>query len=112
MSTLAAIPPAGSTAAFDAASTGRLAAQGESLGAGGSRDELRRRLGEFVGGVFFGPVLQEMQKSPFKTRYSDGGRGEAAFAGQLALELSKRAGRSAANGFASQWIGTIERRIA
>lgn len=76
-----------------------------------ARRDLRDRIGEFVGGVFFTPLLQEMQKSPFKTRYSDGGRGGAAFAGQLSLELAKRAGRAAGDGFADRLIGSIGRRV-
>ena len=36
---------------------------------------------------------------------------ESAFAGQLALELSKSAGRAAADGFAKQWIATASSRV-
>src|SRR5437763_17143518 len=77
----------------DSSATARLAASSARAA------EVKRRIGEFAGGVLLAPALQEMQKSPFKTKYSSGGHGEDVFAGQLALELSKKIGRASENGF-------------
>jgi hypothetical protein len=53
---------------------------------------LRKSTGEFVGEIFYGTLLREMQKSKFKTKYLSGGRAEEAFQGQLASQMSKRIG--------------------
>ena len=44
--------------------------------ADGDDDELRERVGEFVGGVFYGMLLRELQESKLKGKYMHGGRGE------------------------------------
>lgn len=60
----------------------------------GDSSELRERLGEFVGNVFYGTLIRQMQSSKLKGPYLHGGRGEDVFQGQLGMELAKRLGRS------------------
>lgn len=74
-------------------------------------DDVRRALGEFVGGVFIEPVIKDAMKGPFHTEYFDGGRGEEVFAGQLAGELGKRIGRAMANDFGAQLVDAVARRV-
>ena len=73
--------------------------------------EMKRRMGEFAGGVLLAPALQEMQKSPFKTKYSSGGHAEDVFAGQMALELSKKIGRASENGFGKRLYEAALRQL-
>lgn len=73
--------------------------------------DVRRSIGEFVGGVFYGMILKQMQASPFKTKYLSGGRAEEAFAGQLALELSKRLGRSVSDPVANKMYASFAARL-
>ena len=56
--------------------------------------ELRRRAGEFVGNVFYGTLIRQMQQSKTKGPFLHGGRGEEVFQAQLGMELAKRMGRS------------------
>jgi hypothetical protein len=70
----------------------------------------RRRVGEFVGNIFFGTLLRQVQASNLKGTILHGGRGEEAFGGQLALELSKRIGESAKNPLADRIYQAIRRR--
>lgn len=72
---------------------------------------LRRSAGEFVGQIFYVPLLQEMQKSKFKTKYLSGGRAEEAFQGQLAMEMAKRIGRSANDPVAQRLFESIGHRL-
>ncbi len=63
--------------------------------AGGSGGEtLRDLVGDFVGNVFYGTLLRELQNSTIKGKYLHGGRGEDVFRGQLNMELAKRMGRA------------------
>jgi len=73
--------------------------------------DLRRRLGEVAGAAFLAPVLQEMQRSPFKTKYFSGGHAEEVFQGQLALELAGKAGRTESSGFSNFLYRAVERRM-
>lgn len=74
-------------------------------------DEFKDRFGEVIGGVFLAPVLQEAQKSPFKTKFSHGGHAEDVFQGQMALELSKKLGRAAVHGFGKELLAAAKRRV-
>jgi hypothetical protein len=56
--------------------------------------ELRQRLGEFVGNVFYGTLIRQMQESKLKGPFLHGGRGEEVFQAQLGMELAKRLGRA------------------
>lgn len=59
--------------------------------------ELKSRINEFVGLVFYGQLLKAMQNSSLKGEIGHGGRGEEVFAGQLHLELAQRAGKASAS---------------
>jgi len=72
---------------------------------------LNRTLGEFIGGVFVEPVMKQALQGPFHTKYFDGGRGEEAFRGQLAGELSRRIGRVMASDFGRNLSAALERRM-
>ena len=60
----------------------------------GDSTEMRDRLGEFVGNVFYGTLIRQMQSSKLKGPFLHGGRGEDVFQGQLGMELAKRLGRA------------------
>ena len=77
----------------------------------GSRAEFRKAVGEFVGNVFYGTLIKQMQSSSFKTKYMHGGRGEDVFQGQLGIELAQRLGRSANNPIADRMASAMERRL-
>ena len=54
----------------------------------------RRKVGELVGSIFYNTLIKEMQQSSLKGSMFHGGRGEDAFNGQFAAEISKNIGRS------------------
>lgn len=56
--------------------------------------KLREQVGDFVGTIFYGTLLSQMQDSKIKGKYFHGGRGEDIFKGQLYMEYAKRIGRS------------------
>jgi hypothetical protein len=72
---------------------------------------LRRATGEFVGDIFYGTLLREMQQSKFKTKYLSGGRAEEAFQGQLSMEIAKRIGRSGNDPVARRLFKSVARRL-
>lgn len=82
-----------------------------SIAANGDRQALREGVGEFVGGVFYGALLRQMQNSTLKGKYFHGGRGEDAFQGQLNLELARKLGQAKNNPVADRLLETIERRL-
>lgn len=57
----------------------------------------RKKVGEFVGNIFYGTLIRQMQASTLKSPVKGGGRGEEVFGGQMALELSKRMGEAQNN---------------
>ena len=73
--------------------------------------DLRRATGEFVGDIFYGTLLREMQQSKFKTKYMSGGRAEEAFQGQLSIEIAKRIGRSGNDPVARRLFDTVSKRL-
>jgi hypothetical protein len=81
------------------------------LAASGDQQALRDRVGEFVGGVFYGALLRQMQESKLKGTYFHGGRGEEAFKGQLNVELAKKLGRAKNNPIADRLTKSIEKRL-
>jgi len=87
-------PPGLAARAGDLFAAGRVRAPRTGVAAGGESADLRRRVGEFVGTVFYGTLLREMQRSSLKGPFFHGGRGEEAFQGQLGLELAQRMGRA------------------
>jgi hypothetical protein len=64
--------------------------------AGVSKEDavLRKRLGEFVGNIFYGTLIRQMNDSSLKGAYLHGGRGEEVFQGQLGMEFATRLGRA------------------
>ncbi len=56
--------------------------------------KLREQVGDFVGTIFYGTLLSQLQDSKFKSEYFHGGRGEEIFKGQLYQEYARRIGRS------------------
>jgi hypothetical protein len=72
---------------------------------------LRRSTGEFVGDIFYGTLLREMQQSKFKTKYLSGGRAEEAFQGQLSMEIAKKIGRSGNDPVARRLFDSIAKRL-
>lgn len=56
--------------------------------------KLRETVGEFVGNVFYGTLMRQMEKSSIKGKYMHGGRGEEVFQSQLHMEFAKRLGRA------------------
>lgn len=79
--------------------------------AGNRATALRRSTGEFVGDIFYGTLLREMQQSKFKTKYLSGGRAEEAFRGQLSMEIAKRIGRSGNDPVARRLFESISKRL-
>lgn len=69
----------------------------------------RRTIGEFVGNIFYGTLLKEMQASKLKGQVMHGGRGEEAFAGQLTLALSKKIGEAKTNPLADRMYHAMQK---
>ena len=69
-------------------------------------------MGELVGNVFYGTLIKEMQSSKLKGKFGHGGRGEDAFDGQLALELSKKIGQSPREPVSARIMKTLSKRAA
>ena len=81
------------------------------LSASSSHQEIRTKVGEFVGSIFYGTLLREAQKSTLKGKYMHGGRGEEVFKGQLNEELARKLGRSQNNPITDRLSESIERRL-
>ena len=78
------------------AAAGKSAAVEGISDAGLTQDDakLRKIVGEFVGNVFYGTLLRQMENSSIKGEYMHGGRGEEVFQSQLHMEYAKRLGRA------------------
>lgn len=106
-----------SVARADFAAGSRTQAVGESLerSSAAGKKALRADVGEFVGNVFYGTLLQAMQSSTLKGSYMHGGRGEEVFTGQLHMELAKRMGQAPNDPIASRlfkaWTARDEGRV-
>ncbi|MFO0839419.1 MAG: hypothetical protein U1D55_12950 [Phycisphaerae bacterium] len=57
----------------------------------------REAAAQAVSQLFFAPLLAEMRKLPFGTKFGNGGRGEEVFGEQLDLRLADLASRSSGN---------------
>jgi len=79
----------------------------------GSRkqSDMRAQVGEFVGNVFYGTLLRQMQASKIKGKYFHGGRGEEVFQAQLGMELAKRMGQAPNDPIANEIYDAFVRRI-
>jgi hypothetical protein len=76
-----------------------------------SHEEVRTRVGELVGGIFYGTLLRETQKSSLKGKYMHGGRGEEVFQGQLNEELSRKLGQARSNPITNRLTREIEQHL-
>lgn len=87
---------------------GRIEARrGASEESGG--ESLRALVGDFVGNVFYGTLLRELQNSTIKGKYLHGGRGEDVFRGQLNMELAKRMVRAPNDPIANHMYAAMTR---
>lgn len=93
------------------ASSALLAEKPAAIGKSKEAADFRKQIGEFVGNIFYGTLIKQMQESSFKTKYFSGGRGEEVFQGQLGIELAQRLGRSANNPVADKLATAIEKRV-
>jgi hypothetical protein len=76
----------------------------------GQEDQnLRRRVGEFVGDIFYGTLIRQMYASKLKGTHFHGGRGEEVFQGQLGMELARRMGRAANDPIANRLYESLRR---
>jgi peptidoglycan hydrolase FlgJ len=73
-------------------------------------EALRKKVGEFVGNIFYGTLLRQMQNSKLKGKYFHGGRGEDVFQGQLGMELASRLGRASNNPVVNRLYGEMSRQ--
>jgi hypothetical protein len=71
----------------------------------------RKTVGEFVGNIFYGTLLKEMQASSLKGPLMHGGRAEEAFAGQLTLALSKAVGTAKSNPLADRMYAAMQKHF-
>jgi len=72
--------------------------------------EMRAKVGDLVGNVFYGTLLRQMQESKIKGKYFHGGRGEEVFQAQLGMELAKRMGESPSDPMANMIYDALVRR--
>jgi hypothetical protein len=85
--------------------------EGERSSSSGMHQNVRARVGEFVGSIFYGTLLREAQKSSLKGKYLHGGRGEEVFKGQLNEELARKLGRAQNNPVTDRLAREIERYL-
>lgn len=71
--------------------------------------ELRQLVGDYVGNVFYGTLLQQMRDSTIKGKYFHGGRGEEVFQAQLHMELATRMGRAPGDPIANRMYEAMTR---
>ncbi|MFH1416789.1 MAG: hypothetical protein ABII12_00670 [Planctomycetota bacterium] len=91
----------------------QLQVQAQQLAKGNEAGEERTRkaVGEFVGNVFYGTLLRQIQDSKLKGTYMHGGRGEEVFRGQLNMELAKRMGAAKNDPITERLYASIERNL-
>jgi len=74
-------------------------------------ERMRKKVGEFVGSVFYGTLLRQIQDSKLKGEYMHGGRGEEVFRGQLNQELAKRMGTAPNDPITERLYESIQRSL-
>jgi Rod binding domain-containing protein len=67
---------------------------------------------KWVGLTFFGTMLQQMRKSPFHSKLTDGGRGGQAFTDMYDQEIAQRMGRGAGSKLVNSLVHKVEARRA
>lgn len=78
--------------------------------ASSKRADMREKVGDLVGNVFYGTLIRQMQDSKIKGEYFHGGRGEEVFQAQLGMELAKRMGESPNDPMANMIYDAFVRR--
>lgn len=78
--------------------------------ASSKKAEMREKVGDLVGNIFYGTLLRQMQQSKIKGEYFHGGRGEEVFQAQLGMELAKRMGQSPNDPMANMIYDAFVRR--
>lgn len=81
------------------------------MGTGADAKQIREHVGEFVGSVFYGTLMQQMDQAAIKGKYGHGGRGEEIFRGQLDMELAQRMGRAPDDPIANRLYESIMRHL-
>ena len=77
----------------------------------GSPDELRERMQELVGGVFFGLLIKQMRKTLSGSAYFHGGQGEKIFRGQFDQEIARRRSDSLPAGMIDPMVEQLKWRL-
>ena len=81
------------------------------VSSGQGDQDLRRRVGEFVGDIFYGTLIRQMHASKLKGDHFHGGRGEEVFQGQMGMELAKRMGRAANDPISNRLYESLRRHM-
>lgn len=84
-------------------------AEGATKASAKQDETLREVVGEFVGNVFYGTLLRQMEQSSIKGEYMHGGRGEEVFQTQLHMEYAKRLGRAPGDPIADRIYDALTR---
>ena len=106
MSSLAIQPTASSLLATQNAT------QGVSVTGSHRKVDGRAKLGEFVGNIFYGTLIKQMNESTIKGAFGHGGRAEETFNGQLAQQISQKLGRAKNNPLVNRLQKAIDHRQA
>ena len=77
----------------------------------GQPDEVRDRVRELVGGVFFGMLIKQMRKTVPASTYFHGGRGEQVFMGQFDQEVARRMSETLPPSFIDPMVEQTKRRL-
>ena len=77
----------------------------------GTPDDLRDRMQELVGGVFFGLLIKQMRKTLSGSKYFNGGRGEQIFLGQFDQEIARRMSESLPASFIDPMVEQMKWRL-
>ena len=77
----------------------------------GSPDELRQRMQELVGGVFFGLLIKEMRKTLPGSKYFHGGQGERIFMAQFDQEIARRMSETLPSSLVDPMVEQVKWRL-
>jgi Rod binding domain-containing protein len=81
----------------------------DGAGPGNRHQQLVRQTQKWVAQTFYGTMLKEMRKSPFKSKIFDGGRGGEVFQEMLDQKLADHMSRNAAPKLVDSIVQKIER---
>jgi len=71
-------------------------------------EELVKQTQKWVSLTFYGQLMKEMRKDPFRSKLFDGGNGGEAFGEMYDQELAQRMGKGTANGLVKAIVDRIE----